>query len=181
MGEACEIFWRPSTSSPRKSASLIVEQAIKLLEEFYVHLPMKRAMHAVDPLQRLRLLQRRLPQLTSEIAFHHEMTEIFTSLRVACQLHSAHALRTDGGVPAVPRRSLLRERRARVHRGADRAGIQPSHLRARRQAHLLEWHTDRSRGRDRRVYHAGSNPAARHARGVAGLTKRAMNIAPPPG
>ena len=51
--------------------SLIVEQAIKLLEGFYVHLPMKRAMHAVDPLQRLRLLQRRLPQLTSEIAFHH--------------------------------------------------------------------------------------------------------------
>lgn len=29
-------------------------------------------------------------------------------------------------------------------------------------------------------YHAGSNPEARHARGVAGLTKRAMNIAPPP-
>jgi hypothetical protein len=61
--------------------ALLVENAIGLLEGFYVHLPLKRAMHAVDPLQRLRLLQRRLPQLTSEIAFHHEMTEIFTSLR----------------------------------------------------------------------------------------------------
>jgi hypothetical protein len=39
--------------------SLMVEQAIKLLEGFYVHLPLKRAMHAVDPLQSLRLLQRR--------------------------------------------------------------------------------------------------------------------------
>jgi hypothetical protein len=37
----------------------MVEQAIKLLEGFYVHLPLKRAMHAVDPLQSLRLLQRR--------------------------------------------------------------------------------------------------------------------------
>ncbi len=42
---------------------------------------MKRAMHAVDPLQRLPLLRRRIGQLTSEIAFHHEMTDIFTSLR----------------------------------------------------------------------------------------------------
>jgi hypothetical protein len=29
-------------------------------------------------------------------------------------------------------------------------------------------------------YHAGSNAAARHARGVAGLTTRAMSVAPPP-
>ena len=46
-------------------------------------------MHAVDPLQRLRLLQRRLPQLSSEIAFHHEMTEIFTSVR---DLHTNYIL-----------------------------------------------------------------------------------------
>ena len=69
--------------------NLLVEQAIKLLEGFYVHLPLKRAMHAVDPLQRLRLLQRRLPQLSSEIAFHHEMTEIFTSVR---DLHTNYIL-----------------------------------------------------------------------------------------
>src|SRR5690349_4465476 len=71
--------------------NLVVEQAIKLLEGFYVHLPLKRAMHAVDPLQRLRLLQRRLtkPQFGSEIAFHHEMTEIFTSVR---DLHTNYIL-----------------------------------------------------------------------------------------
>jgi hypothetical protein len=38
----------------------IAEQAIVLLESFYVHLPLKRAIHAVDPLQRLRLFQRRI-------------------------------------------------------------------------------------------------------------------------
>jgi hypothetical protein len=36
---------------------LIVDQALLLLEMFYVHLPLKRAMHAIDPVQRLRLLK----------------------------------------------------------------------------------------------------------------------------
>ena len=38
----------------------IVEQGLALMEGFYVHLPLKRAMHAVDPVQRLRLLRHRL-------------------------------------------------------------------------------------------------------------------------
>ncbi len=68
---------------------LLVEQAIKLLEGFYAHLSLKRAMRGIDPFKRLRLLQRRLPQLTSEIAFHHEMSAIFTSLR---DLHTNYIL-----------------------------------------------------------------------------------------
>jgi hypothetical protein len=37
-----------------RSARLrIVEQALLLLNMNYVHLPLKRAMHAVDPIQRL--------------------------------------------------------------------------------------------------------------------------------
>lgn len=43
----------------------VIEQAIILLESFYVRMPLKRAMHAVDPLQRLRLLARRLDRATS--------------------------------------------------------------------------------------------------------------------
>ena len=35
----------------------IVEQALTLLERYYVHLPLKKVMHAVDPVQKLRLLQ----------------------------------------------------------------------------------------------------------------------------
>src|SRR6266576_2488082 len=38
----------------------IVQQALLLLEMNYVHLPLKRAMHAIDPIQRLRLLKFRL-------------------------------------------------------------------------------------------------------------------------
>jgi hypothetical protein len=40
---------------------LVVDQALALIEHLYVHLPLKRAMHAVDPLQRLRLLKRHSP------------------------------------------------------------------------------------------------------------------------
>jgi hypothetical protein len=42
----------------------IVQQALVLLEGNYVHLPLKAAMHAVNPVQRLRLLRARLGQQT---------------------------------------------------------------------------------------------------------------------
>ncbi len=67
---------------------MIVEQAIFLMEHLYVHLPLKAAIHGVDPLQRLRVLRCRLdgPTLVSdksslEIDFHKEMLDIFISLR----------------------------------------------------------------------------------------------------
>jgi hypothetical protein len=65
-----------------------------LLEMFYVHMPLKRAMHAIDPIQQLRLLKYRLAQMSeeqkmSEISFHNEMTTIFTSTR---DLHTNYNL-----------------------------------------------------------------------------------------
>src|ERR1700744_2443999 len=59
---------------------LIVDQAIIMIEQVYVHLPLKRAMHAVEPVQRLRLLKQRLA-LYDERQFHDEMIGIFTHLR----------------------------------------------------------------------------------------------------
>ena len=72
----------------------LVEQALLLIEMTYVHLPMKRAMHAIDPIQRLKLLLYRLSetpedQLPEEVVFHNEMTEIFTSTR---DLHTNYLL-----------------------------------------------------------------------------------------
>ena len=52
-----------------KDRAAIVDQAIVLLEGFYAHLPLKRAMHAIDPLQRLRLLRHRPEQFGSEQGF----------------------------------------------------------------------------------------------------------------
>ena len=76
---------------------LLVDQALILLEMFYVHMPQKRAMHAIDPIQRLRILKYRLTQMSetpeghkeSQLGFHNEMTRIFTSMR---DLHTNYFL-----------------------------------------------------------------------------------------
>ena len=72
----------------------IAEQAVILLEQIYVHLPLKIAMHAVDPVRRLRILSRHLDgptseKISNEIDFHKEMLDIFTSLR---DLHTNYML-----------------------------------------------------------------------------------------
>src|SRR2546426_7604976 len=72
-----------------KQRRQIVDQAIMLLEGFYVHLPLKRAMYAVDPVRRLRLLRYRLPRLKNDRLFNAEMTDIFMSLR---DLHTDYLL-----------------------------------------------------------------------------------------
>src|SRR3712207_6680972 len=52
----------PSLSADERAC--IVEQALLLLEDLYVHLPLKRAMHATDPVQALRLLGMRNANLS---------------------------------------------------------------------------------------------------------------------
>ena len=89
-------FRHTSGRLTRAERLLLVEQALLLLEEVYVHLPLKRAMHAVDPVQRLKLLKYRLEktpadQLPPEITFHQEMSSIFTSTR---DLHTNYLLPT---------------------------------------------------------------------------------------
>jgi hypothetical protein len=66
----------------------IVEQALVLIESNYVHLPLKRAMHAIDPLQRLRLLRKEV-DLLSGMQFHRRMLGIFASTR---DLHTVYHL-----------------------------------------------------------------------------------------
>src|SRR5439155_12339140 len=59
-----------------------------IIEQLYVHLPLKRAMYAVDPVQRLKLLRDRLRGI-SAIRFHNEMISVFTELR---DLHTQYIL-----------------------------------------------------------------------------------------
>src|SRR4051812_47682332 len=67
---------------------VLVDQALEIVEKLYEHLPLKRAMHAVDPLQRLRLLRHRGASM-SDPAFHAELLAIFTRLR---DLHTSYIL-----------------------------------------------------------------------------------------
>lgn len=72
---------------------LLVNQAIVLLEQCYVHLQLKRSMHAVEPIQRLRLLRYRLDQPEgaemTDNEFHRELLSIFALLR---DLHTNYVL-----------------------------------------------------------------------------------------
>ncbi len=73
---------RPVLELSESDRLQIVNSLIALLGGLYAHLPLKRAMYAIDPLQRLRLLARRAADM-EESAFHHELEGIITRLRDA--------------------------------------------------------------------------------------------------
>src|SRR5215204_7512060 len=87
-------FLRTAGKLTHAERLLLVEQAMLMLEGNYVHLPLKSAMHAVNPVQRLRLLRARLQRQTDatmdpERLFHMEMSAIFHSVR---DLHTNYLL-----------------------------------------------------------------------------------------
>lgn len=165
---------------------LIVQQALILIEQNYAHLPLKRAMHSIDPTQRLKLLLQTLEQetaatLPSEAEFHRELTEIFTSVR---DLHTNYLLPApfnkmtsflpfmvedyfDGG----KRRYIVSHVASGFHHPTFVQGVE-----------ILYWSgvpIERAVLSNAHRY-AGSNLEARHARGVQTLTSRALKISLPP-
>ncbi len=61
---------------------LILDQAKLVIEQFYAHLPFKRARYAIDPLQGLRLIGAQLQRL-SQVEFHRAVLDVFVNLRDA--------------------------------------------------------------------------------------------------
>jgi hypothetical protein len=165
----------------------LVEQALVLISDNYVHLPLKEAMHGVDPVQKLRLVQHRLEEATtatmgSEFAFHREMLEIFNSVR---DLHTNYLL----PAPFADKVAFLP---FDVEEYFDNAGdphyvashfVQGfSHPFFKAGVEIMMWNGVPI-GRAVEVsasQHAGSNLPARHARGVDGLTIRPLRLSMPP-
>lgn len=164
----------------------IVDQALLVIGENYVHLPMKRAMHAVEPVQRLRLLKHRLEEMDEsdlgpEIDFHNEMAQIFNSLR---DLHTAYRLpdpfkQKTAWLPYLIETCWEHDHRkyivSRVVGNAGPDTFQPG-------VEVLHWcgvpiHQAVTRHAARL---AGSNPAARHARGLDAMTIRPLAHGLPP-
>lgn len=169
---------------------LIVDQAIHMLDSFYVHRPLKEAIHAVRPIQRLRVLLRRMQQSANipveekdELIFHNTLTEIFNSVR---DLHTNYLL-------PGPYRNYIAylpfevapffeddRRRYLVTR------VMPNYTFAHSEfgpgAEIIYWAGMTIERAVRRTSDqtAGSNEAARHARGVSALTIRPMNTVLPP-
>jgi len=160
---------------------LIVDQAIVLMEGFYVHLPLKKAMHAVDPVQRLRLLRKHLSEYDHDLRFHGEMTQIFTSVR---DLHTNYLLpspfshvfaslpfRVETCVEGGKVVYLVAGLATGFQHPTFTAGVELQYWNGMPIKRAVEIAADR---------HAGSNADARWARGLAGLTQRPLVIAPPP-
>jgi hypothetical protein len=161
--------------------ALIVDQAIMLLEGFYAHLPLKRAMYAVDPLQRLRLLRHRLSQFKSDRRFHAEMTDIFTSL---CDLHTNYILPVpfkdaNAWLPFKVEAYFDRNRRKYL---MTRVADWFTHPTFRKGVELLYWNgIPIARAVEiAGAQSGGSNAAARHAQGLLMLTARPLLVSPPP-
>jgi hypothetical protein len=61
-----DVAWLTGDSSlvafTNQQRQLVVDAALALIAEVYVHLPLKRAIHAIDPERRLRLLQLRIAE-----------------------------------------------------------------------------------------------------------------------
>jgi hypothetical protein len=173
----------------------IVEQALLLMEMNYVHLPMKRAIHAIDPIQRLKLLRFQLAgskkrKLESTSNFHRRMLSIFGSTR---DLHTLYLLPEPyrDGTAYLPflieqcfergvarffvTRTEISETVPTVWDDCPEAKFEPG-------VEVLGWNgipIERAieiNGESQ----AGSNLAARFARGLDNLTIRPLNSSLPP-
>lgn len=160
---------------------MLCEQALFMLEGLYVHLRLKRAMHAIDPVQRLRLLQRRISDF-SELEFQAELLRVFASLR---DLHTRYQL-GDPYRGRVATLGILVEQYhdedsaprylvSRIHKSLQIDSFKPG-------VELLAWNgvpiaTAVERNAERE---GGSNRAARLARGLEALTLRPLRTSLPP-
>ncbi len=156
----------------------LIDTALELLETIYVHLPLKRSMYAVNPLQRLKLLSRRTEQPKPALStrdFLNELLSIFCELR---DLHTSFVL-------PEPLRSSTAFLPFRLQRCVSNSGeelylvtqimaeglIDPDFQVGVRVTHWNGTPIDRvvAANADRE---AGSNPAARRAQGLNALTIR---------
>ena len=178
----------------RQERLRIVEQALLLMEMNYVHLPMKRAIHAIDPIQQLKLLRFQLAEwnvgLESTIGFHRRMLSIFGSTR---DLHTLYLLPKPykdytaylpflieqcyerGAERFIVTRTATSGDAATAPDDGDGARFEPG-------VEVLGWNgvpiarAIEINGESQ----AGSNPDARFARGLDNLTIRPLNSSLPP-
>jgi C-terminal processing protease CtpA/Prc len=180
---------RPSGLSAAEKRTLVTT-ALELIERFYVHLPLKRAMYAVNPAQRLRLLTRRLdaddPALTDR-TFYDELLGTFAELR---DLHTSFILpepfrSTTAYLPFSVETCQMKGACDYLvsHVIEGDAGIDAARAQGfERGVTVTHWNgvpIDRAVAvnADREL---GSNPAARRAQGLAAMTIRWLGQSLPP-
>ncbi len=173
----------------------IAATALDLIERLYVHLPLKRSMYAVNPVQRLRLLHRRLEGAVTAIPdreFYDDLLGTFAELR---DLHTTFVLpepfrSTTAYLPFSIEACVSRGQREYVvsHTFADGEPLLAQALNsARAQGFdrgvvITHWNgveIDRAVAANAQR-EQGSNPAARRAQGIASMTIRWLGQSLPP-
>lgn len=162
----------------------IIDQATLLLEQAYVHLPLKKARHAANPLERLAILRHRTQQDDAqmrEIEFHKEMLSIFASLR---DLHTTYQLPAPFNDKVAFLPFFIEEYSAPDgprYIVSKLVGKSPSKSFAEK-VEVTHWNgvpIERAIESNGNRY-AGSNPTARHARGLDTMTLRPLAVMLPP-
>jgi hypothetical protein len=169
---------------PPEEMAVLVAQARELLAGYYVHLPLKRALYAVDPLGRLDRLAARISAVERgsaptfpEAELHDELSAILSALR---DLHTSYTLPEphrsriaflpflleecdDGRGPIFPVTKVSgRFADKEFRRDPDRP-VLVTHWNGVPIERAVMLHAERT---------SGSNHAARRARGVERLTFR---------
>jgi hypothetical protein len=173
--------FRPSiTPLTREEKELLIEQARAMLELVYVHLPLKRAIHTIDPLQRLRLLKLHHENM-EERAFQSEMINIFIGLR---DLHTNYMLPTGYRTKFAFLPFRVEEFYDNQERKFVVSWVSPVSTDHNLKAGMIVTHWNGSpvdlavaRNAEKE---AGSNPEARRAQGIEALTLRWLGMSLPP-
>ncbi len=177
----------------------IVEQALVIFERFYVHLPLKETLHAVAPIRRLKRMLRQLEKekqggskpladSRNRLAFHNELSEIFNSVRDRHMTYSLSKLFEDSWAYlgfqleiAYENSTTDSQPRYIVSHLEEEPGFKPN-PKFHPGVEVVQWNGIPIRRavelNARR--HAGSNPAARQARGLTRLTLRPLLESLPP-
>ncbi|MDQ3734896.1 MAG: S41 family peptidase [Actinomycetota bacterium] len=161
----------------------VIETFRGLIEGLYTHLPLKRSMYGVDPVQRLRLLQQRAERL-DDLAFHHELASIVTGLRdahtryVGPQTLAGRAamlpflVEAYGPVgKATYIVSKVAEDRALINDDNFEPGVELRWWNAVPMDRAVDIHADQE---------TGGRADSRRARALESLTLRALQYGPPP-
>jgi hypothetical protein len=170
-------------SLPEAARLELIDTFVQLIEGLYAHLPLKRAMYATDPVQRLRLLAQRAA-LVDDLAFHYELARIVTGLRdahtryvgpdsLADQVAMLPFLVESYGTP--PGAGYIVSKVASTRSLVGDAHFVPG-------VELLWWNAVPI---DRAVdlyaeYETGGRPDSRRARALETLTLRSLQYEPPP-
>ncbi|MEA2162761.1 MAG: hypothetical protein QOK37_888 [Thermoanaerobaculia bacterium] len=193
LGQRIKLADFRSTVTPltAEEREILIGQALEMLDKVYAHLPLKRALHANDPIQSLRLLSIRHSAM-DERTFHSALMDIFLGLR---DLHTNYILPSDyaqkfaflpfrveefyepGGVaanpasPPPPRKYVVSWVSPVNTVSTIKEGVIVTHW----NGSPIDLAVARNGNRE-----AGSNVDARRAQGIEALTLRWLGMSLPP-